>query len=128
MIKKILAFLLVIVSAVTLASDNFILNSIDEAKTLSVATNKPILLIFGADYCGFCNSLKNDILEFELSPGTDEYIICYIDISENPSIQKEYKVTTIPDSRIIKNNIEKFRNRGYIRKKYIQWIENAKNH
>lgn len=118
-----LFFLAVLVTTVS-ANDSFILDSIEEAQRLSKLTNKPALIIFGADYCKFCNSLKDDILNKKLSPTIDRYIICYIDIKLNPELKDQYGVNMIPDSRIFSNTKEIRRVKGYSKNNYLKWLNN----
>ena len=70
---KIIYVLFAIGSMLTIASanDSFIVTSIKDAKTLSESTNKSILLIFGADYCKYCNQLKSDLFVSPLKELTD---------------------------------------------------------
>jgi thioredoxin-related protein len=107
-------------------NDSFILSNLDEAKKISQISGQPILVVFGADYCDFCNKLKKDILNFELSPAVDKYIICYLDVQKDKSLKKTYNIGAIPDSRILINNIEKSTNKGYSKNSYIKWISNVK--
>lgn len=104
------------------ANDSFILSSLEETYKLSEATKKPALVIFGSDYCKFCNSLKQDILNKKLSPHIDKYIICYIDIKQKPDLKTHYKVSSIPDSRIFVNGKESKTTKGYVQNAYIQWL------
>lgn len=108
------------------ANDSFILNNLDEAKKISQTTNKPVLVIFGADYCKFCDQLKKDILDFQLSPAIDKYIVCYLDVGKNKNLKKKHNIGVIPDSRIIMNNKEKSSNKGYVKNSYINWINSVK--
>jgi thioredoxin-related protein len=119
-----LLFFIAILVTFASANDSFILDSIEETKRLSKLTNKPALIIFGADYCKFCNSLKEDILNNELSPIVDNYIICYIDIKSSPELKIEYNISMIPDSRILLNNQELSSKKGYSKESYKLWLEN----
>jgi thioredoxin-related protein len=125
MTKIIFAILLFFtINSSLIAKEDFILNSIEEAKTLSKITEKPILLIFGAGYCSYCGSLKTNILNLDLSPEIDEYIVCYIDIEIYVDLKKQHSVSVIPDSRIIINNQQKRSLIGYNQKKYRNWLKN----
>ena len=104
------------------ANDRFILDSFEQTNRLSQETNKPALIIFGSDDCKFCNLLKQDILDYKLSPSIDRYIICYIDIKKNPELKNEYDVSVIPDSRILINGKETNRTKGYSKTNYIKWL------
>ncbi len=118
-----LLFLCLIFTQPSIAKDNFILDSLGEAVSLSESTKQPILLIFGADYCRYCVNLKKNIIDLELSPEIDKYIICYIDIKIHSDLKKQYSVSTIPDSRIIIDNKQQKSIIGYNRQKYISWLK-----
>jgi thioredoxin-related protein len=113
-------------SSLTYAKDSFILGSLSEAKTLAKSTNKPLLIIFGADYCRYCNDLKQDILSYELSPEVNPYIICYLDISQDTELKTKYNISVLPDSRIFVKDQQKSKNTGYSIKQYKTWLNNAK--
>ena len=126
MVNKImyLMFIVCILLTALSANDGFILDSIDAAHRLSRQTGKPTLVIFGADYCKFCNALKQDILDNNLSPNIDRYIICYVDIKQNPELKERYGVSKIPDSRIFIENEEVSKMAGYFKNNYIKWLDN----
>jgi thioredoxin-related protein len=122
---KIIYVLFAIGSMLTIASanDSFVVTSIKDAKILSESTNKSILLIFGADYCRYCNQLKSDLFVSPLKELTDRYIICYVDLEKNPEMKSEYNVSMIPDSRILKNDNQISKIKGYSPKSYQDWIK-----
>lgn len=123
MILSCLIMLSVTFCSVGYCSDNFILSSIEEANALSKETKQPVLVIFGADDCVFCVNLKNDILNGSLDSVVDKYIICFVDIKTNPEYQNKYNIITIPDSRVIKNNVTIKKIIGYNKSTYQQKIE-----
>lgn len=118
-----LLFFIAILVTFASANDSFILNSIEETKRLSKLTNKPALIIFGADYCKFCNSLKEDILNNKLGPDINNYIMCYVDVKENPDLKIKYNVSMIPDSRMFIDNKEISRIKGYNIENYKKWLK-----
>lgn len=101
-----------------------ILNSLEEARVLSKSSDMPILLIFGADWCGYCGRLKKDITDNKLK-NIDRYIICYIDTDENKQLAKDFNVRSLPDSKIFKDDIEISKLKGYGRAEYDQWLLNS---
>jgi thioredoxin-related protein len=118
---------LVLVSVnVSYAKDSFIITSLDEATRLSEQTKQPILLIFGADYCKFCDNLKTDINNRQLNEVIDNLIICYIDVDKNTELKHQYKVKAIPDSRLIKKKIQLINIVGYSKQNYIDKLKNVK--
>lgn len=104
------------------SNDTFILDSFDEAKVLAQETSKPVLIVFGADYCAYCLKLKQDLL---LSKDI-EHIVCYVDIQDHTDLKDKYNVGVIPDSRVIINNKEVGSFKGYSPQKYFTWLNNAK--
>lgn len=103
--------------------EGFILDSLTEAKKISESTKKPILLILGSESCPHCHHLKDDILDNKI-PSTDQYIVCYLNI--NKELKKEYSVSIIPDSRILKKDKEIAAIKGYERSKYEKWLKDVK--
>jgi thioredoxin-related protein len=121
-----LFFVFIFIISNTLFAADFTVKSLEEAKTLSNSTNQPILLIFGSPECSFCTNLTEDIRNGVLSECLDPYIICYIDLKENSEYKKDYKVSIIPDSRIILKDKQMSKATGYTKSEYIQWLKNAK--
>ena len=125
MIKIIyLIFFFSILLTVVSANEKFLLSSLDEAHNLSRQTKKPILLIFGGDYCAHCAKLKDDILSKDFENIIDKYIVCYIDVQENPNLKRKYKVSTVPDSRIINDADTISSIIGYSKSAYQKWLNN----
>lgn len=121
-----LKFIIAVLLMCSTSYGGFILDSLDEAKQLSKSTQQPILVIFGSENCSFCTQLKNDISNGQLTTALDPYIICYIDLKENEKYKTEYRVSIIPDSRILSKNKETSKATGYTKEKYIEWLKNAK--
>lgn len=105
---------------------NFMLDSLSEANELSKNTNKPVLLIFGSEQCIFCDKLKENILNNNLSESIDAYIVCYIDIDQNKEMSNEYNIQSIPDSRVLKNGLQKAKLIGFQLNNYKNWLNTWK--
>lgn len=84
--------------------------------------NRDLLFIFGAEWCQHCNALKNEINSGSLDHLLDNKVVCYIDIEKNVDLKKKYKVSSLPDSRIIKPNKTIFKLTGYSKKEYEKWL------
>lgn len=118
MLKFIISLLLFICS---ISYGEFVLDSLTEAKELSKLTNQNVLAIFGSDDCEFCQKLKTDLSD-KLTSSIDSYIICYIDLKDNPNMKQEFKIRTIPDSRIFDRDTQKNQYIGYNKEGYIEWL------
>ena len=114
--------MLSLVCSLGVGDDKFIVGSLEQAQQLSEETKKPLLLIFGAEYCIYCEKLKRAILARDL-PETDPYIICYIDTEKQPEYKLKYGVSAIPDSRIIVGNKEKSKLIGFNSRQYKGWAK-----
>lgn len=112
-------------STLIYANEGFILSSIEETLQLSEETGKTPLIIFGSDDCRYCLKLKKDLLDNKI-PEMDRYIICYVNIKTNPEYKKEYKISLIPDSKILVNKEVKYSMTGYSLENYKKWLKNAK--
>lgn len=125
MIKIIyLIFFLSVLLTIASANEKFLLSSLDEALILSNDTKKPILLIFGAEYCVHCGRLKHDVLSKDFENFIDKYIVCYVDIQTNSDLKKKYGVSVVPDSRIIKSDQTISSIVGYSKNAYQKWLQN----
>ena len=118
-------FAIILLSSALYGAD-FTVKSLDEAKTLSKSTKQPILVIFGSDNCSFCTKLKDDISNGQLTEYVDPYIICYVDLKDNGEYKTEYKISIIPDSRILVDNKEVSKAVGYNKNDYSKWLKNVK--
>lgn len=123
--KLLLVMILGLVSTYSYGQNVAIVNDFNDAMALSESTKMPILVIFGADWCVYCKNLKKDIENGQLNKELDSYIVCYVDIDKNNDLKKEFKVKTLPDSRIIRDKKEIAMNKGYVPKDYKKWILNV---
>jgi len=98
----------------------------ETARVLAKETNMPILLIFSADWCGYCQQLKKDLSNIE---DIDRYIVCIIDIEANPDFKAKMGVKSLPTSIIINqiNNNEMSRKTGYKAPEYSRWLRRKSN-
>ena len=117
--------LLALIFSGSVSGDTFVLSSLTEAQFLAKETNKPMLLIFGADSCGFCILLKEDLNSI-LKKDVDNFIVCYLDLKSNQELKKQYDINLIPDSRIILDGEVNSVFKGYKPKDYKKWLQNAK--
>jgi thioredoxin-related protein len=94
-----------------------------DAFALAEDTKKDLLIIFGANWCVYCNILKNDI-KTNLNIVEDK-IVCFVDFDQNKDMVKEYRVRTIPDYMLYRDSIEIKRKVGYKNKeKFQEWLLN----
>jgi len=108
------------------ATSYLIKNDYETARVLAKETDMPILLIFSADWCGYCQQLKKDMPNLQ---ETDRYIVCTIDIEANPELKKKMGIKSLPTSLIIDqtSNNEISRKVGYKTEDYSRWLRRKSN-
>lgn len=98
-------------------------NDCDIALKNANINNKNLLIIFGAEWCGYCRSLKKDL---HLLRNINQYESCFVDIDEksNTEIVQHFQLKSIPTSIIVnpKSNKEIKRQAGYIKDNYETWL------
>lgn len=85
--------------------------------------DKPVVVEFGADWCGACHILapviKQVLIEFDRRI---EY--CKMDVEENGLISKEYGIRSLPTLLFFKDGVVKDHIIGAISKKVLREIFN----
>jgi thiol:disulfide interchange protein DsbD len=123
--KYIFVVLLVFfVSPLTIAANQeavIIYENHNIAVDISKEQNKPLLLIFSADWCDYCTKLKTEILS---TNETSDYVSCIIDVDNNKDLVKKYKVRILPTSIVIKDGEQVIKSKtGFQGKKdYLKWL------
>lgn len=110
--KKILVIILNLILVPSIfAEPPIFVDKFSDAKVIAEEQHKDLLLVFSADWCGACKKMKKDL---DLSPNIiDDMIVCYIITDNNRLLAKQYKVKTIPDYLVIRDNTTIKRQNGY---------------
>lgn len=98
------------------SSEPIFADSYEEA--LKISKDKPLLVVLGTDWCGYCVKLKNEIRNFDLT----NYVICFVDADERKDLAKSFQVRSYPTSFILKNEVIKSKKKGYRKSDYSNWI------
>jgi len=101
--------------------ENFIYDDFPKALALSDKHNIKILIVFGADWCVYCEELKRDIKPININ----KIIICFID-TDNPSnkeVVARFRPRSLPTSVLLYKNQENQRKIGYSKKEYLKWVD-----
>ena len=107
MIKYICLLLSILLCSHAMAKPPAFLDNYKDATKLSEELKQEMILIFSADWCGYCKKLKKDITtNIELF---EDNIICIIDIDKFPELAKNYNVKSIPKSIFFDKNNKKTR-------------------
>lgn len=83
-------------------------------------TDEKIILIFSADWCKYCQYLRNDIDSLKLN--MNNFLVCVVNSDERRDLFSKYKIKSLPTSIVIEQNKEKSRISGYSQEKYSDWL------
>tara|TARA_Y100000385_G_C13007247_1_gene599990 strand:- start:324 stop:794 length:471 start_codon:yes stop_codon:yes gene_type:complete len=99
---------------------NFIYDDFSKATELSSKYDMNMIVVFGADWCPYCQDLKKDIKALKIQ----KFIICFIDTDNknNKNIISRFKPRSLPTSVFIKKGKENNRKIGYSKKGYDLWL------
>lgn len=102
--------------------DNGYVTDLNMALRLSKETQQKVVLIFSADWCGHCKTLKKDLPEIK---EFDNKIICILDSDKEKKLVRQFKAKSLPTSVMLDSSGEEVsRKIGYDKKSYIKWLDN----
>ena len=78
-----------------------LLHDYDEAIEQAKKTDRPILVILGAEWCGPCKQLEKDMALPIAASIFKQWIAVEVDIDEEPALAKEWQVNAVPAFRIL---------------------------
>jgi thioredoxin-related protein len=98
-------------------------NACDLSLKKALEDHKNLVIVFTAEWCGYCKSLKKDLSNLI----EDRYEVCFVDIDakENKQLSNHFKIKLVPTSVMVdpKENKEIKRVEGYLKDKYINWLK-----
>ena len=86
-----------------------------------IASEKPVLVDFSAEWCGPCKMMPPILQQVKSNLG-DKVTIIKIDIDENPAAANAYKVQSVPTLMIFQKGETKWRQSGVIQAGPLQQI------
>lgn len=113
----------VVVPKPSIPVQKIIYDNIELAKENAKKYNCQLLLIFSADWCGYCKRLKKEINNIQ---GFNDRIVCVIDTDKNGKLAEEYKIRGLPTSILLKDNTELSRKMGFVKDDYENWLNENK--
>jgi len=74
-----------------------------KARARAIQTKKPILIVFGAEWCTFCKKMESTTLsEKEMIQGiNDSFVPVHLDFDKSRSVAKALEVKGIPSSIVL---------------------------
>ena len=123
-----LAFLVsMLIGANAEAKPPVFMTNYESAKKVSKNLGFDVLVIFSADWCKYCKTLKKDLSKDLSVSELQDLIICIVDVDSNPQLKRSYQVSSIPDSVYLSKNKVKSRRKGYNDLgNYLKWLKSNK--
>lgn len=98
-------------------------NGCDMQLQKALQTDKKLIIIFSAKWCGFCRTLKKDLESLDVS----QYEVCNIDVDDKDQtdLTSHFGIKIVPTSVMVDpaTNKEIKRIEGYIVENYKRWLK-----
>lgn len=99
-ILSVLFLVFIFFANIASANETVEITDLSTAKAHASETNTKLILVFGADWCGYCKNLDQAI-EANMDLINTRYTVCYIDYDEHRDLAKLYNVKSLPTTIVL---------------------------
>ena len=79
------------------------------AQRVSAQSDKPVMIVFGATWCGACKMLKQKTLtDARVAQAAQQWVTVEIDTDKEPKIAAQYGIKSLPTTVFFKGDSKKF--------------------
>ncbi len=76
-------------------------HTMDAGIKLSQLEQRPLLVIFGADWCSWCRKLEAELALDEADEVLKQWVIAYVDVDAEPEVAEEMEANALPALRLL---------------------------
>jgi thiol:disulfide interchange protein len=109
-------------------STEIVLMGYNEAMKQSAATGKPVLVMFTASWCTWCNKFKKEVLtDASVKAACSKYLFTMIDADQEKAALRKFGVTGLPSFVVTNSKEEKLKFAGKFMnaQEFVKWLESS---
>jgi len=108
--------------------DNSKPKSYEEALKIAADTKKKIVLYFGAEWCGPCQTMHKETLsDADVIAKLEDFVFYEVDTDKEPDIAKKFRISGVPSYKIVDSNESVVKEGSGFKsaKNFIDWLSAA---
>ena len=102
-----------------------LIDGYEPARRLALLHQRPLLVIFGAQWCGWCRKLEAELESPQSDEIRQQWVVAKVDVDDQPVLAQQMDVGSLPGIRIVDASGDVVASRtGYLESAELQsWLE-----